>query len=361
MGTKKTTETNLFGLYVHWPYCIHKCPYCDFASTVCKQPDENLLLKTYTRDMDFFPDKRPLASLFFGGGTPSLMSLSFFEKLIQEIHKHYSFTPDIEISLEANPDTINKAKLQGFRSLGINRLSIGIQALNDKDLKFLGRTHSAKRAVQCIHEAQELFQNINIDLIYARPQQSLKAWEQELNQALKFDLPHYSLYQLTIEENTVFGKKNQQTASDLQARRLYKLTDDIMNAAHKPAYEVSNYAQKGFECRHNLTYWLGKDYIGIGPAAHGRLGLKATSNAQTVSLWTRNMPRVENLTQNERDLEKLLMGLRLRQHSFATKKLDPIKIQKALQKGWITKTSTGIKPTLKGTLMLNSLVLLLAD
>ena len=361
MAPKSTKETDLFGLYVHWPYCLHKCPYCDFASTVCQHPDEELLIKTYVRDMNFFADSRPLTSLFFGGGTPSLMRLSFFEKLIDEICKHYTFAPDIEISMEVNPDTVDKKKLQGFKEFGINRLSIGVQALNDKDLHFLGRTHNATRAMQCIKEAQEIFDNISIDLIYARPKQSLKAWEKELTQALKFNLPHYSLYQLTIEENTVFEKRGQTPATDTQARRLYKLTDDIMNTAHKCAYEVSNYALKGFECRHNMTYWLGKDYIGIGPAAHGRLRLTATTNARSVTAWVKTPPALENLTQHQRHLERLLMGLRLLQHSFPANQLCPQKIQQALQKGWIQNTKDGILPTQKGILMLNQLVLLLAD
>ncbi len=358
---KKEKSTLLFGLYLHWPYCISKCPYCDFASTVCKKPDEETLLKTYVRDMDSFSDTRPLTSIFFGGGTPSLMGPAFLEKLLNEIHKRYTLSADIEISLEANPDTVDKNKLKSFRALGVNRLSIGVQALNEKDLKFLGRTHNAKRAVDCLNEAKNIFNNLNMDLIYARPRQSLKNWEKELNQALALDLPHYSLYQLTIEENTVFEKKGQAAASETQARRLYQLTDEIMTAANKPAYEVSNYAQAGFECRHNLTYWLGADYIGIGPAAHGRLGLTATLNPRSVPLWIKTTPETEQLTADERRLEKLLMGLRLRQNWFPTNDLNPKNIQKALQKGWLEQSSHGIRPTLKGTLMLNQLILLLAD
>lgn len=361
MASTKSTESNLFGLYVHWPYCIHKCPYCDFASTVCPKPNEDILLKTYIRDMDFFPANHPLTSLFFGGGTPSLMSLSFFEKLMRAIRQHYRFAPDIEISMEANPDTVDKSKLKEFKDLGINRLSIGVQSLNEKDLKFLGRTHTVQRAINCIEEAKNIFDNINIDLIYARPHQSLKAWEQELLQALRFNLPHYSLYQLTIEENTIFERKGQKAASETQARRLYKLTDKIMAEHKRPAYEVSNYAKKGFECRHNMTYWLGADYIGIGPAAHGRLGLVATENARSVPLWIKTNPHTETLSPKDRYLEKLLMGLRLRQHPFSASNLNPQKIQKATQKGWITQTPKGIVPTQEGILMLNQLILLLAD
>lgn len=311
--------------------------------------------------MDFFPDNRPLTSLFLGGGTPSLMSLPFFEKLMNQIQKHYTFAPDIEISMEANPDTVDKNKLKGFKDLGVNRLSIGVQSLDEKDLKFLGRTHSVKRAIDCIEEAKNIFDNINIDLIYARPHQTLKAWEKELKMALDFHLPHYSLYQLTIEENTVFERKGQKAASDSQARRLYQLTDDVMNAAHRPAYEVSNYAQKGFECRHNMTYWLGDDYIGIGPAAHGRLGLVATSNPRLVNTWIKTNPEKEQLTLEQRNLEKLLMGLRLRQHAYPLKNLNSAKVNQAHQKGWIQIKKDGIIPTQKGILMLNQLVLTLAD
>ena len=361
MSNLKTGTTSPLGLYIHWPYCIHKCPYCDFASTVCKSPDEELLLKTYKRDMDIFSDQRPLTSIFFGGGTPSLMSLQFCEKLMESIRQHYAFSKDIEISLEVNPDTVNKTKLKGFKELGVNRLSIGVQSLNKKDLQFLGRTHSVEDALCCINNAKQIFNNVNIDLIYARPHQSLKAWEQELLKALKLDLPHYSLYQLTIEENTVFERKKQQPCSQTQACRLYKLTDEIMQHHHRPAYEVSNYAKKGFECRHNMTYWLGQDYIGIGPAAHGRLGLKATENSRLVSLWTKTLPKQEMLTPKERELEKMLMGLRLRQHPFPTSHLNPQKVQQARQKGWIHMEKEGILPTQKGTLMLNQLVLLLSD
>lgn len=361
MSNQKPTDTDLLGLYIHWPYCIHKCPYCDFASTVCTKPDEEQLLKTYIRDMDFFPNNRPLTSIFFGGGTPSLMSLSFLEKLITAIQQRYHLAPDIEISMETNPDTVDKNKLKNFKTLGINRLSIGVQSLNEKDLKFLGRTHSVQRAIDCIQDAQNIFENINIDLIYARPHQSLKAWEQELKQALDFHLPHYSLYQLTIEENTIFGHREQKTASDFQARRLYQLTDKLMQEHNCPAYEVSNYAKKGFECRHNMTYWLGQDYIGIGPAAHGRLGLIATENARSVPLWIKTTPHTEQLTQKERNLEKLLMGLRLRQYGLPIKNIAPLKIQKAKRKGWIHIQKNKIIPTQEGILMLNQLVMLLAD
>lgn len=361
MVTKKTTQNIQTGLYIHWPYCINKCPYCDFASTVCCHPNEEMLWTGYEKDIDFFKTDNPITSLFFGGGTPSLMSPQFLEKLLNKLSQTYSWAKEAEISMEVNPDTVDKNKLKAFKSLGINRLSIGVQSLNETALKMLGRTHSVQTALNCIQTAQTLFDNINIDLIYARPHQSLKSWEKELKTALALNLPHYSLYQLTIEEKTVFEKKGIKAASQLQARKLYQLTDTLMSEAQKPAYEVSNYAQKGFECRHNLTYWLGKDYIGIGPAAHGRLGLTATSNPRSVSLWIKENPQTETLTQQERDLEKLLMGLRLRTIPYPTQNLNETQIKKALQKNWIKITDKGILPTQEGTLMLNSLILLLAE
>ena len=360
MGIKKQTPEKRMGLYIHWPYCIHKCPYCDFASTVCQNVDETALYEGYCRDIKLFTTSQTLTSIFFGGGTPSLMSIKLCEKLLNQIHKNFHLSSQIEISLEANPDTVDKNKLKAFHQLGINRLSIGVQALNDTDLHFLGRTHSCQTAINCIQTAQQLFKNINIDLIYARPRQSLKNWEQELLFALSFELPHYSLYQLTIEENTLFCQKGQQAASSFQAARLYQLTDEIMSKAKCPAYEVSNYSKKGFQCQHNLTYWLGNDYIGIGPAAHGRLGLMATQNPPSVKQWLQNGSSQEKLTTDQRNLEKLLMGLRLRDRSYPIHNLNPIGVEKALQRKWLIKTKEGVLPTQKGTLMLNQLILLLA-
>ena len=351
--------SQLFGLYIHWPYCLSKCPYCDFASSVCKHIDEDVLFGGYQRDLKRFRTDRPLTSIFFGGGTPSIMSVSMLKRLMMEIQKNYVLDPDIEISMEANPDAISLDKMHAFAELGINRLSVGIQALNEKDLKFLGRHHTLKRALECIDEAKTTFQNINIDLIYARPKQSVSAWEKELQRALDLDLPHYSLYQLTIEDGSIFSKINQPAASETQARKLYIATENLITKSKTRPYEVSNYAKPGFECRHNLTYWLGKDYIGIGPAAHGRLGLLATENPRSVHTWLTQGTHTELLTNEQRQMEKLLMGLRLRNYSFPSKGLKDQNIQKAQQLGWITQTKQGIRPTLQGTLMLNQLTLLL--
>lgn len=351
---------HLFALYVHWPYCLSKCPYCDFASCVNKNIDEDTLFQGYLRDLKQFQTTTPVTSIFFGGGTPSLMSLHLIDKLMNSIQKYYTLTPDCEISMEVNPDAITKEKMVAFHKGGINRLSIGIQSLNKGALQFLGRKHSVQTAIKTIQSAQEIFQNINIDLIYARPHQKLKDWETELQKALSFQLSHYSLYQLTIEPNTVFAHRHISLPSETQMRKMYLLTDEIMSQAKCPAYEVSNYARKSFECRHNMTYWLGCDYIGVGPAAHGRIGLIATQNPASVPLWIKNGVQTEKLTTAQRELEKLLMGIRLRKHPYPTKNLDAAGVQQALQKNWIYLTKEGLIPTLEGILMLNKLTLILA-
>ncbi len=355
------SSSNLFGMYIHWPYCLSKCPYCDFFSRADKTTDTSALLNTYIRDLKFFRDiapNKPLTSLFFGGGTPSLMQERFFENLLNEIQKLYPFAPDIEITIEANPDAINADKMHFFRTCGVNRLSLGVQSLNDADLKFLGRRHTVKTALKRLDEAGRIFPQINMDLIYARPGQTLADWEAELTAALQLDLPHYSLYQLTIEENTVFGKRGIQPTDDETAAALYQLTDTLMNAAQKPGYEVSNYAISQNECRHNLTYWTGGDYIGIGPAAHGRIGLNASENPASVPLWQRNNPVITLLTPDERKEENILMGLRLRTRDFPAELLDTDGIEKAVQTGWIEKRpGNTVRPTTAGTLMLNQLIL----
>ena len=343
-------------LYIHWPYCLSKCPYCDFFSQVCSQIDEALLWNGYKRDVRKWLSNRPIGTIFFGGGTPSLMSVSFMDKLLNEISKRTTFSQNCEITLEANPDAIDKKKMKAFRNLGVNRLSLGVQSLNDSDLHFLGRRHSVETALKRIVEAQSIFDRINIDLIYARPNQSPQSWEQELKQALALNLSHYSLYQLTIEENTLFGKKGIPSASEENAVFLYQLTDQIMTNADTPAYEVSNYAKPGQECRHNLAYWLGQDYIGIGPAAHGRIGLLATQNPRSIADWLQKGTSTETLTPKQKTIERLLMGLRLRYHWFPVEGLDDNVLQKLSAKGFIERTIWGIRPTLEGTLLLDSVI-----
>lgn len=350
---------NNFGLYIHWPYCLNKCPYCDFASVrFCAK--EDLLKAGYQRDIAGAPGGN-LTSIYFGGGTPSLMSPRFFDFLMNEIHKKWSVDKQAEITLEANPGAIDQEKMKHFKAGGVNRLSVGVQSLREQHLRFLGRLHDVKTAVECIKTAQSIFPRLNMDLIYGLPHQSQTAWEKELKEALNLGLTHYSLYQLTIEEGTIFYHNKQQGCSDLQGRKLYTLTDEMMNEAGIPAYEISNYAKKGEESRHNLLYWTGKDYIGIGPAASGRVLGQATQNARSVGAWLKEPTQYEKLTPAQQRMEHILMGLRLRQKFYPKAELNPVRVQQALQKGWIEQNSSGIRPTLQGALMLNQLILLLVD
>ena len=346
------------GLYIHWPYCLSKCPYCDFASrpmTGC----EDVLRLGYVRDIQNAP-RGTLTSIYFGGGTPSLMSESFFDFLIQKITQHWTIAKNAEITLEANPDAITPDKMRFFRDSGINRLSVGVQSLRPGHLKFLGRRHSVETAVDCVQKASKIFPHVNMDLIYGLPHQSLTSWHDELQKALALDLGHYSFYQLTIEENTIFGKKKVKTCSEIQAVRLYKLTDEIMDKAGIPAYEVSNYACPGQESRHNMLYWTGGDFIGIGPSAQGRIGNIATQNERWPSDWLKMVTHQEMLTPEQIQTERLIMGLRLRRQDYPIQNLTPEKIKEAIKRGWIIQNAKGIRPTQKGTLMLNQLILLLA-
>ncbi len=346
------------GLYIHWPYCLSKCPYCDFASRPMTGK-EDILRAGYVRDIQNAP-KGTLTSLYFGGGTPSLMSEAFFDFLMKEISNHWSIDSKAEITLEANPDAITPDKMRFFRDSGINRLSIGVQSLRSGHLKFLGRKHSVATAWNRVHQASQIFPKVNMDLIYGLPRQSLKSWQSELKMALALDLGHYSLYQLTIEENTVFDKKKVPTCSERQAVRLYQLTDEIMDKAGISAYEVSNYAKKGQESQHNILYWTGGNFIGIGPSAQGRIGYIATQNERWSMNWLKTPTHQERLTDEQLQMEHLIMGLRLRRQDYPKQNLNPDKIKEAVKRGWIIENPMGIRVTQQGTLMLNQLILLLS-
>lgn len=348
-----------FGIYIHWPFCLSKCPYCDFASTACKNADETLLLQGYLRDLKAL-DKSPVSSIFFGGGTPSMMSPEMVQTIIDTIDKDFGLSSKAEISMEANPEAITRAKMQDFKSAGVNRLSLGVQALNQADLKFLGRIHSLNTAIERIAQMRQVFDNCSIDLIYARPNQTTDDWEKELTQVLSFDVPHISLYQLTVEQGTAFDRRGVEVPDDEQARALYLKTFEMMEKAQIPLYEVSNFARSGFECRHNLLYWQGDDYAGIGPAAHGRLGLTATENPANVGTWLKQGTLKTLLTAQERQEEKIMMGLRLRR-GMTAKGIESQKIDAAVLKGWLFYDARNgwIAPTMEGLLMLNQLVLML--
>ncbi|MBP5161117.1 MAG: radical SAM family heme chaperone HemW [Alphaproteobacteria bacterium] len=344
-----------FGVYIHWPYCLSKCPYCDFFSRAVS-PDATLI-EAYQAEIQRLP-KRTVTSVFFGGGTPSLMQEKDISALLEAVAVRCGLSPDAEISLEANPDAIDMPKMKALHALGVNRLSLGVQSLSDDSLQFLGRHHDAKTARLRIEQMARIFDNCSIDLMYALPFHTLSAWEKELAEALTYDLPHYSLYQLTIEEGTPFARQGVKPADENVARDLFLQTLEQMEKAGKPWYEVSNFAQKGFECRHNLGYWLGKDYAGIGPGAHGRYGCVATENPCSVPLWRQQGTQKTRLSKQERFEEKLLMGLRLRQ-GFSTRHLAPKAVQRAIDNGWVVRTKNKVVLTQEGLLMLNPLTVLL--
>ena len=301
------TDNNL-SIYFHWPFCRSKCPYCDFFSRVKKNIDQKEIIDGYLQQLKSYADllpKRKIVSVFFGGGTPSLIEPKYVAALLEKINSLWGLKPQAEISLEANPNTQTPTLFQDLRLAGINRLSLGVQSLDEADLKFLGRTHSKKDALQAIDEVLKNFDNHSVDLMYALPHQTKSAWLKQVQEISSFGLKHISLYQLTIEENTPFARKGILPLEEEQAAELYLATEDYLKEKNYHKYEVSNYARDGFESIHNKVYWLGNDYIGIGETAHGRFKKDGHLFAQT------NPLQLEELTPQERAEELIIMGLRL--------------------------------------------------
>ena len=311
-------------IYIHWPFCRSKCPYCDFNSHVRERiaPEAwtTALLGDLDRQRELAPEHE-VVSIFFGGGTPSLMPPDTAAALIERVKRHWPTRPDLEITLEANPNSAESKNFAGFAAAGVNRLSLGVQALDGKALKFLGRAHNRKEALAAIKLSQQLFPRTSFDLIYARPGQSLAAWRDELDEALSLAGEHLSLYQLTIEPGTAFhtAARNGTLAplDDETAAAMFELTQERLAAAGMPAYEISNHAKLGTACRHNLVYWRYQDYLGIGPGAHGRVtrdGVKqATRHRRLPEAWLKQ-PEFEETTPIGRDAqveEMVMMGLRL--------------------------------------------------
>lgn len=312
-------------LYVHWPFCVSKCPYCDFNSHVRERVDQvqwrDAMLADLAHEAAVLPGRR-LGSIFFGGGTPSLMPPETVAAIIDAAAKAWSFEDGIEITLEANPSSVEAARFADIAKAGVNRVSLGLQALDDEALQFLGRAHGVDEGLAALATAQAAFQRVSFDLIYARPGQSLDAWEAELRRAIGFGTEHLSLYQLTIEPGTRFATlaaKGQLTIPDADTGAdLFEMTRAITAAAGLPAYEISNHARPGAESRHNLTYWRYRDYAGVGPGAHGRRGGLATLRHKKPENWLaaldRNghgMEREVRLDPADRAIEALLMGLRI--------------------------------------------------
>ena len=320
--------TTPLALYIHWPFCLSKCPYCDFNSHVRESYSERDWLQALQTELTYMAAQtgpQQLHSLFFGGGTPSLMSPQTVEAVINTAQQLWPTSENLEITLEANPNSVERDKFQNFARAGINRISVGIQALNHADLKSLGRTH-VEEALQAIDVAANTFERYSFDLIYARPDQTVEAWEQELTYALSLAGSHLSLYQLTIEPGTAFEKLHQRgdlvVPNDVASETLYTHTQRLMKAAGLPAYEVSNHAVRGQECLHNLIYWRYQDYVGVGPGAHGRMTVNgekiATQCVKAPELWLdavkakgHGIHRQETIPAEDQQLERLMMGLRL--------------------------------------------------
>jgi oxygen-independent coproporphyrinogen-3 oxidase len=326
----KLTNPSAFGVYIHWPFCLSKCPYCDFNSHVRHGGiDEARFLQAYLREIETMAKRtggREVTTVFFGGGTPSLMKPATVSAILDGIAKYWKVARDVEVTLEANPTSVEAERFRGFRTAGVNRVSLGVQALDDASLKELGRLHSADEALKAVGIARQVFDRYSFDLIYARPGQSPERWGQELRRAIDEAAEHLSLYQLTIEADTPFFALHANgklvTPDDESSRILYDTTQEICDQSGLVAYEISNHARVGAECRHNLVYWRGDDYVGIGPGAHGRIvegGRRvATATEKRPESWLMRVESLghglvvdEALTREERADEYLLMGLRL--------------------------------------------------
>jgi oxygen-independent coproporphyrinogen-3 oxidase len=368
---------------VHWPFCLSKCPYCDFNSHVRHAAiDEPRFLRAFTSEIASTAARAPgrtVTSIFLGGGTPSLMQPATVGAILETIGKHWTVAPDAEVTLEANPTSVEATRFRGYRTAGVNRVSLGVQALDDASLKELGRLHTAQEALDAVAIARQAFDRYSFDLIYARPRQTPQAWAEELKRALAEAAEHLSLYQLTIEPETPFHALHASgklvIPDDDTGRALYDTTQEICAHAGLPAYEVSNHARPGAECRHNLVYWRAHEYAGIGPGAHGRLDIDsrrhATATEKRPEAWLMRVEALghgvvtdELLTSEERADEFLLMGLRLaegidpaRYTALAGRPLDPTRIQMLAAQGFIESDADGcLRVTLAGFPVLDAVV-----
>jgi len=374
---------DFFGIYVHWPYCLAKCPYCDFNSHVARaQIDEARFKAAYAREISHMAglsSSKKVTSIFFGGGTPSLMSAALVGDILHQISQHWGIAEGAEITLEANPTSVEAKRFTGYRAAGVNRLSVGIQALNDTDLKALGRMHDVDEALDAFKLAQQTFARVSFDLIYARPHQTMTQWREELARALKYADGHMSLYQLTIEPKTAFydlyARGKLTIPDDDLAIALYDITQELTEAAGLNNYEISNHAGKDAQSLHNLTYWRYHDYAGIGPGAHSRLTIGNKKTAlhhhpdpkkwlAEVAANGHGIAAQEELSSVEQGQEFLLMGLRLqegidliRYAAIAKKPLDKEAVSFLAEEGFIELFDTHrLRATPKGRRVLNSII-----
>jgi putative oxygen-independent coproporphyrinogen III oxidase len=371
-----------FGLYIHWPFCAAKCPYCDFNSHVAQRIDMADWQAAYLSELDRYARETPdrvLNSVYFGGGTPSLMDPSVVAEILEKLPDHWRLANDLEITLEANPSSVEADRFAGYRVAGVNRVSLGIQALSDPDLRALGRLHDLQQALAALETAKNTFERVSFDLIYARQSQNLANWEVELRRALTFEPDHLSLYQLTIEDGTAFGDRfHRGTLRGLPdedlAADMYFLTQDLCETAGLPAYEVSNHAKLGQESRHNLIYWRGGDYVGIGPGAHGRLTRNGIRHATTTPLqpdaWLRAVREAgtgeasrEPLDRVNHAGEYLMMSLRTREGTDLTrlrhilgKDVNINKIKGLVELGLVENRREQLVATRAGRAVLNAVI-----
>lgn len=398
-------------VYIHWPFCQSKCPYCDFNSHVrahIAQADwKSALLSELGFFAEHLPDRK-VESIFFGGGTPSLMEPATAGALIDAVCRHWPVDDALEITLEANPSSVETAHLAAFKTAGVNRVSLGVQAFHDADLKFLGRAHNAHEALKAIETAATLFERYSFDLMYARPHQTPIAWEKELGHALSYGSGHLSLYQLTIEPDTAFHAAWQKGELDVlgeeESATLFEMTQSMMEAAGMPAYEISNHARPGEESRHNLAYWRGHEYVGIGPGAHGRIyikrgasedsppaaappskgvvaaappahnsGLHSTLTLKSPERWLEavkkhghGMESLTALTQEDIIAERIMMGLRLREglalqdfeQQTGTKlehAVNSSQLTRLITEGLLTRSTTHLTATPRGRMLLTAI------
>jgi oxygen-independent coproporphyrinogen-3 oxidase len=358
-------------LYIHWPFCVSKCPYCDFNSHVRDGIDQDQWRDALLADLAYEAEQtrgHRLTSIFFGGGTPSLMPPATVAALIEAAERHWGFAPGIEITLEANPSSVEAARFADLGHAGVNRVSLGLQSLDDEALHFLGRAHDVDEGLMALGTAQSVFDRVSFDLIYALPGQSEEAWAAELERALGFGTSHLSLYQLTIEPGTRFAtlaaKGDLVPADPDESASLYELTQELAGAAGLPAYEISNHARPGEESRHNLAYWRYQSYAGIGPGAHGRRTGHATQRHRKPENWLSGLARnghgiVEEIAIPPEDarVEALLMGLRLAEGiAWAPDGLDLAAVDRLTAQGLLTRDPERLRVTPRGMLLLDGIL-----
>ncbi len=386
MSSNSSALSPRFGIYVHWPFCLAKCPYCDFNSHVRARIDDAGWRQALLQELSHYAAKtsgRTVDTIFFGGGTPSLIPPATVGAVLEEIADLWDIASDCEITLEANPTSVEADRFAGIRAAGVNRLSLGIQALDDSALKFLGREHSTAEALAAIDLARQHFKRFSFDLIYARPNQTPAAWQTELNRALTLAGDHLSVYQLTLEPGTHFYTRARQGDLSLPDENtqavLYEMTQDILTQAGMPAYEISNHAAPGSECRHNLLYWQYGEYVGVGPGAHGRLrnsrGMRiATQQRRLPEAWAESVTHHGHgteaetvLSSEERLIEMMTMGLRLTRGIAAQSFIDelslpldevfpPEKLQSLITGGFIIHDRNGLRATAAGRQRLDAVL-----